>query len=283
MNQKRDKLINFDASKRQKQLGVLLKLTKDSKSNKFLVCKDVEEAKCISKSIIDYVDESLVPILYSFNSTITSTVNKENGSLHFEINRRIRPRIESVNKSMKELDIAVQLKAPDDISKNINNSGVGDISAAGVSMQKVTTYEPKLKERNTIWGTFIRAVTPEDWELGRDWEAHEQSKNVQTVDLDKLKEEINKKIGSYFHQMDGKLNDLVAKNLESDLKNLENGISDNLNEWLDVFSKQLNDKTEEKDKQKRLKDALEATKEAHHALKQDVDATQQEMRLLLGA
>jgi len=32
-----------------------------------------------------------------------------------------------------------------------------------------------------------------------------------------------------------------------------------------------------------LKDALEETKEAHHALKQDVDATKEEMRLLLGA
>lgn len=283
MNKNKTGFMNHDPSKRKQQLDALLKLISDASSNKFLVCKNHEDAEKMSKNIINSINQGVAPIFSSFDVVVKSIIDKATADVKAEVDKKIKPIVEGVNKSMAELDIAVELNFPVDAFEKILDAKIDGISSAGVSKKNIETHRLELKNSATTWGRFIRTITPESWELGREWVATPNSECVETVDLDRLKSAVGSKISSHFYQLEYYFDDLIRKYVDGGLRSVENQINNNLAKWLDDFNKELNSKSKEKSEQEHQRYVLDKTKNAYFSLKQDIDATQEEMRALIGA
>lgn len=244
-----------------------------------LVFKISQEAEKINTAILVAIKENLKPLQGQLEKTFKSIANNTNTEIKTEINKGMESSISNINKDMKDFGFSLNFMIPNKNLLKIENFDFDEVK--GFSEKTIQEARVTYKKRKGFVEGFRRFISLGMYK-GVDEIRHEKEV-LYELDLKNMEQQVYDELNFQFDELTENLNSFVEQHINADIKKAENQIIQKLNQWRDDCQLEIENKTKEKDEQKRLKDALEATKKAHHALKQDVDATQQEMRLLLGA
>lgn len=244
-----------------------------------LAFKTIEEAEGVNKAILVGVKEKLTSLQGSLENVFKSLANNANIEIKTEINKKIELRIASINKDMMDFGFSLNFIIPgDNLLKmdSLNFSGVKTFSEKIIQKEEVVR-----KKREGFVESLFRVISLGFYE-GVDEVRHDKE-SVYEIDLKKMEVNICEVLNNHFVDLTRNLDLFMELHIHADVKKAQDQITQKLNQWRDDCLLEIENKSKAKSEQERQKKLLEKTKKAHLELKQDIDATKEEMRVLIGA
>ena len=184
---------------------------------------------------------------------------------------------------------SIILPLTEKIQKEIANSGFSmQFSLSKEDMQKIAP--PKLEEKKNFgYGTTkkyrdktIKKAGVIPWFLRifkESWGSEVKKIEIikPTVNLNKMQEEINSDLNSYFQKINSTLDTITTERIEEGIKTIEQSLSQKLRDWQGDFEAERRNKEAEIAKQEETKKFFAQATEAHALLQKHVEFTRSEV------
>lgn len=229
-----------------------------------------EEAAAYTMKIIQTIN----PIFTDADKKIMEVVDADLKNLATEMENQVQ---------------SIILPLTEKIQKEIANSGFSmQFSLSKEDMKKIAP--PKLEEKKNFgygkttetesyWGKksgFVAGILRffnSDW--GHEWK--EKKVDKITVNLNKMREEINSDLNSYFQKINSTLDTITTERIEEGIKTIEQSLSQKLRDWQGDFEAERRNKEAEIAKQEETKQFFAQATEAHALLQKHVEFTRSEV------
>lgn len=229
-----------------------------------------EEAAAYTMKIIQTIN----PIFTDADKKIMEVVDADLKNLATEMENQVQ---------------SIILPLTEKIQKEIANSGFSmQFSLSKEDMKKIAP--PKLEEKKNFgygkttetksyWGEksgFVAGILRffnSDW--GHEWK--EKKVDKITVNLNKMREEINSDLNSYFQKINSTLDTITTERIEEGIQTIEQSLSQKLRNWQGDFEAERCNKEAEITKQEETKKFFAQATEAHALLQKHVEFTRSEV------
>lgn len=229
-----------------------------------------EEAAAYTMKIIQTIN----PIFTDADKKIMEVVDADLKNLATEMENQVQ---------------SIILPLTEKIQKEIANSGFSmQFSLSKEDMKKIAP--PKLEEKKNFgygkttetkpyWGKksgFVAGILRffnSDW--GHEWK--EKKVDKITVNLNKMREEINSDLNSYFQKINSTLDTITTERIEQGIQTIEQSLSQKLRNWQGDFEAERRNKEAEIAKQEETKKFFAQATEAHALLQKHVEFTRSEV------